>query len=100
MTERRTECVPGLAYSHPQEITCSGQTGRRWTASLRIAQQDVQHLAVAFEFLLEPTARQAVGRAGALHDCAVRRGFTAHEKRHANGTVVSHHRDFRRRGTP
>ena len=64
---------------------------------LRVAQQDVEHFAVTIEFLLEAIAREAVRVAGALHDGAARRGFAAHEQRHANGAFVAHHGDFRRR---
>jgi hypothetical protein len=63
---------------------------------LRVAQQDVQHLAVTLEFLLEPRAREHVRGSGALHDGAVRRGFTAHEECDANRAIVSDNRDFRR----
>ncbi len=62
---------------------------------LGIAQKDMQHLPVTFEFLLEPHARQPVRGAGALHDRTVGGGFTAHEQRHANRAIVPHDRDFR-----
>ncbi len=64
---------------------------------LRVAQQDVQHLAVPLELLLESYARQTVCGTGALHDCAVGGGFASHEQRDTDRAVVPHDGDFRGR---
>ena len=75
LEDRRREQQPAAQLLVDRVMSVAdGGLGHLGDQGLRVAQQDVQHLAVAFEFLLEPTARQAVRRAGALHDCAVRRG--------------------------
>ena len=63
---------------------------------LRVAQQQNLHPAVAMELVLQLLAGQPVSMAGALYDRAARGGFTAHEQRDADETLVAHHRDLRR----
>src|ERR1700730_8547176 len=63
---------------------------------LCVTQQQQLHPAVAMELFLELLSDQPVGMSGALYDRPARSGFTTHEQRHADETLVAYHRDFRR----
>ena len=63
---------------------------------LGVPQQHVQQIAMTVELVFEALAREPIRRARTLDDRTIRRGFTAHEQRHADRTLVAYHRDLRR----
>jgi len=62
--------------------------------SLRVAQQQHLHPAVAMELKLKSFAVQPVRVAGALNDCPAGCGFTTHEKGDADKSLVAHYGDL------
>src|SRR5580693_5176415 len=62
---------------------------------LGISQQQELHISISMELLCQSFTDQSVGVASALHDCAARRGFTAHKERDANQPVVTDHCNLR-----
>jgi nitrogen-specific signal transduction histidine kinase len=91
--ERQQQPAAQLLFERVMPVADRGLRHLR-NERLGVTQQDVEHFAVAIEFLLEPVAGQAIGVAGALHDGAARRGLAAHEQRDPDGAFIADHGDF------